>query len=265
LNKVVKVLLRKSGNSENCESGVPLSVGDQVVVELATGLDFGEVMDLLDESGGNGTLKPTGKVVRKAAPKDLKKVEELRRREKKAESIAIDKIKEHELSMKLVDVKYLFDESKVIFYFTADGRVDFRNLVKDLARVIRRRVEMKQIGVRDEARMIGGLGPCGRDLCCASFLFKFEPVSIKMAREQNLPLNPMKISGLCGRLMCCLKYEYDFYCQFCEQAPSIGTVLETEKGRGEVVEYNVMAGTVVVELEEGLRVEVPLGKLKKLS
>lgn len=265
MNKVVKVLLRKSGDSENCETKIPLNAGDQVVVELLAGLDLGEVMDPLNESVSDGELKLTGLVVRKATSKDLKRVEELRRREKKAESIAVDKIKEHKLSMKLVGVKYLFDESLVIFYFTADGRVDFRNLVKDLARVIRRRVEMRQIGVRDEARMIGGLGPCGRDLCCASFLFKFEPVSIKMAREQNLPLNPMKISGLCGRLMCCLKYEHDFYCQFCEQAPSIGTILETEKGRGEVVEYNVMAGTVVVKIEEGRRVEVLLEKLKRRS
>ncbi len=263
MNKIVKVLLRKSGNSENCESSIQLSTGDQVVVELKDSTDFGEVIDLLEEPVGEEELKATGRVVRKANSKDLEKVEELRRREKKAESIAVDKIKEHELSMKLVDVKYLFDESKVIFYFTADGRVDFRNLVKDLARVIRRRVEMRQIGVRDEARLIGGLGPCGRDLCCATFLFKFEPVSIKMAREQNLPLNPMKISGLCGRLMCCLKYEYDSYCRFCEQAPSIGTILETEKGKGEVVEYNVMAGKVVVEIEKGLRVEVSLEELRK--
>jgi cell fate regulator YaaT (PSP1 superfamily) len=163
--------------------------------------------------------------------------------------------------MKLVDVDYVFDGSSIVFYFTAEGRVDFRDLVKDLASTLKARIELRQVGVRDEAKMVGGLGPCGRDLCCSLFLSDFNPVSIKMAKEQDLPLNPAKISGICGRLMCCLKYEVAAYEDFNRQAPSMGSEVQTEHGQARVVGYHVPRGLVVVEIEGGKRVDVPLDEV----
>lgn len=265
MEKIVGVVFRKTGKIGYFKTGLSLKVGEKVIVRTARGEEFGEVVDVLSSCEAISE-ELSGEIVRKATKNDVKKLERLRRKERKAEGIASTKIKEHELPMKLVEVEYLFDESKVIFYFTAEGRVDFRNLVKDLAKALRKRIELRQIGVRDEARMIGGLGPCGRNLCCASFLFQFEPVSIKMAREQNLPLNPMKISGLCGRLMCCLKYEYHLYAEFRKKAPPIGTEVDTEKGPAVIVEYNVPKESVIVELKDGgFRFEIPLEKLKRAS
>ncbi|HBK84772.1 MAG TPA: stage 0 sporulation protein [Firmicutes bacterium] len=186
---------------------IELQTGDQVIVETARGLEYGEVVSPVREVQAEDVVAPLKAVVRKATPEDAVQLAENKRKETEAFAIGVDRIAAHGLEMKLVDVEHTFDGSKIIFYFTADGRVDFRELVKDLASIFRTRIELRQIGVRDEAKMLGGLGTCGRALCCSTFLGDFAPVSIKMAKEQNLSLNPGKISGLCGRLMCCLRYE----------------------------------------------------------
>jgi len=191
--------------------GIDLAPGNQVVVETVRGIEFGQIMVGPKEVPQEEIMQPLKHVLRLATPEDLTQVEENRQRQRKAYAIFVQKVTTHGLEMKLVDVEYTFDRSKVIFYFTADGRVDFRDLVKDLAGVFRTRIELRQIQVRDEAKMLGGLGPCGRPLCCTTFLGDFEPVSIKMAKEQNLSLNPAKISGICGRLMCCLRFESEAY------------------------------------------------------
>lgn len=185
--------------------------GSFVIVETSRGQEFGEVVVGPREVRGEEVIHPLKKVIRLADEEDCQKILENRQKEEEAFDVGLKKIAEHNLDMKLVDVEFTFDRSKIIFYFTADGRVDFRELVKDLASVFRTRIELRQIGVRDEAKMIGGLGPCGRVLCCHTFLGEFEPVSIRMAKDQNLSLNPTKISGVCGRLMCCLRYESDAY------------------------------------------------------
>jgi len=202
-----------------------LPVQSAVIVETARGLELGEVVLGLRKVSDEEVVLPLKKVLRKATAKDLENAESNQAKEEKAKEICQEKIVEHQLPMKLVNVEYTFDASKIIFYFTAEGRVDFRELVKDLASIFRTRIELRQIGVRDEAKMIGGLGSCGRELCCASFLGDFEPVSIKMAKEQNLSLNPTKISGICGRLMCCLNYES--VCYQCKK-----------KGQEEQLPYN---------------------------
>lgn len=186
---------------------IELQQGDQVIVETARGLEYGEVVSAVREVQACDVVAPLKAVVRKATPEDRVRLTENQRKETEAFAVGVDRIAAHGLLMKLVDVEHTFDGSKIIFYFTADGRVDFRELVKDLASIFRTRIELRQIGVRDEAKMLGGLGTCGRALCCSTFLGDFAPVSIKMAKEQNLSLNPGKISGLCGRLMCCLRYE----------------------------------------------------------
>ena len=180
---------------------------------------------------------------------DLRRVEENRKKEKSAHKICEEKIAKHKLVMKLVNVEYTFDNSKIIFYFTADGRVDFRALVKDLASVFRTRIELRQIGVRDEAKMLGGLGICGRPFCCSRFMGEFQPVSIKMAKEQGLSLSPTKISGTCGRLMCCLKYEQEAYTDLLRHTPKVGAVVNTPEGKGLVVENNLIARTLKVKLD----------------
>jgi len=181
-------------------------------------------------------------------------VDENKQAAQEAYEVCNDKVNEHQLDMKLVDVEYTFDRNKVIFYFTADGRVDFRELVKDLAAIFRTRIELRQIGVRDEAKMLGGIGPCGRMLCCSTFLGDFDPVSIKMAKDQNLSLNPTKISGLCGRLMCCLKYENDEYESAKEALPDLGEIIETPQGKGKVVGLNILERVLQIELKEQERV-----------
>ncbi|MBS3902448.1 MAG: stage 0 sporulation family protein [Dethiobacter sp.] len=191
--------------------GNELARGAFAIVETSRGLEFGEVVVAPKEVAEEEVIQPLKKVVRTASEEDCQKILENRQKEEEAFDLVLQKIHEHNLEMKLVDVEYTFDRSKIIFYFTADGRVDFRELVKDLATVFRTRIELRQIGVRDEAKMVGGLGPCGRILCCHTFLGEFEPVSIRMAKDQNLSLNPTKISGVCGRLMCCLRYESDAY------------------------------------------------------
>ncbi|MBR1482839.1 MAG: stage 0 sporulation family protein [Ruminococcus sp.] len=226
-----------------------LGIGDKVIVETARGLECGEVAmpnKTVDETELTHPLKP---LVRIATKEDLQRVEENRRKEKSAFKICEEKIAKHKLVMKLVNVEYTFDNSKIIFYFTAEGRVDFRALVKDLASVFRTRIELRQIGVRDEAKMVGGLGICGRPFCCSRFMGEFQPVSIKMAKEQGLSLSPTKISGTCGRLMCCLKYEQEAYTDLLRHTPKVGALVNTPEGKGIVVENNLIARTLKVKLD----------------
>ena len=229
--------------------GNVLKKGDKVIVETARGVECGETAMENRQIGSEKLVQPLRKLIRVATAEDLKKVEENRRKEKSAFQICLRKIAAHKLEMKLVDVEYTFDNSKILFYFTADGRVDFRELVKDLASVFRTRIELRQIGVRDEAKMLGGVGVCGRPFCCSTFLGGFQPVSIKMAKEQGLSLNPVKISGICGRLMCCLKYEQENYQEMLRIVPGVNSVVMTPKGRGTVADHNLLSGSVTVRLD----------------
>jgi len=230
--------------------GNKYAAGDNVIVETARGVEMGEVAlanRLVEEESVVMPLRP---IIRRATDKDFEKLIENRKKEKEAFDICLKKIEEHNLEMKLIDVEYTFDCGKILFYFTADGRVDFRELVKSLAAVFRTRIELRQIGVRDEAKMLGGLGVCGLELCCKRFLSDFEPVSIKMAKEQGLSLNPAKISGTCGRLMCCLKYEQETYEHLLKYTPKVNAIVQTPDGRGVVVENNLLTGKVKVNLDD---------------
>lgn len=224
--------------------------GEMVIVETARGVECGETAMENREVSDEAIVQPLRKVIRKATKEDLKRVAENRKKEKTAFSACEKKIVEHGLEMKLVDVEYTFDNGKILFYFTADGRVDFRELVKDLAGMFRTRIELRQIGVRDEAKMLGGIGICGRPFCCGSFLGGFQPVSIKMAKEQGLSLNPVKISGTCGRLMCCLKYEQDAYEDAVKRLPKNDSFVLTPDGTGNVSDVNVLKETVNVRLDD---------------
>src|SRR5690606_33523802 len=221
---------------------------DYVIVETARGIEYGKAVTDNKQVNENDVVLPLKKVVRIADQKDQLNVEENKQAATEAYEICCEKIIEHQLDMKLVDVEYTFDRNKIIFYFTAEGRIDFRDLVKDLAAVFRTRIELRQIGVRDEAKMLGGIGPCGRMLCCSTFLGDFEPVSIKMAKDQNLSLNPTKISGLCGRLMCCLKYENDEYEAAKAELPDVGDRIKTPNGPGKVVGLNILERIIQVDL-----------------
>ena len=223
--------------------------GDKAIVETARGVECGEVAMENREVPEEEIVKPLKRIIRAATEADLKIVAENREKEKKAFEICEQKIRAHKLEMKLVDVEYTFDSSKILFYFTADGRVDFRELVKDLAGVFRTRIELRQIGVRDESTMIGGFGICGRPFCCSSFLGDFQPVSIKMAKEQGLSINPTKISGTCGRLMCCLKYEQEAYEHLLRHTPKIGAIVATREGRGTVLDNNLLTGMLTIRLD----------------
>ena len=229
--------------------GKTFARNDQVIVETARGVEFGTVAIPNREVEDDSVVKPLRKVVRPAGRDDLRRIEENHQKEKRAYRICQEKIAANRLEMKLVGVEYAFDNSKILFYFTADGRVDFRELVKDLASVFRTRIELRQIGVRDEAKMLGGLGICGRPFCCSSFLGEFQPVSIKMAKEQGLSLNPTKISGTCGRLMCCLKYEQPAYEELLRTTPRVGAVVNTPDGRGVVKEVSLLTGQLKVALQ----------------
>lgn len=256
--EVIQVRLREAGKiSYFSTGGMKFKVGDYVIVEADRGLDYGQVLSdteaILDSDVGEEPLK---KVIRKANPWDMHQIDKNKKKVREAMDTCAKKILERHLPMKLIDAEFSFDRSKIIFYFTAEGRIDFRDLVKDLANVFKTRIELKQIGVRDEAKILGGLGPCGRALCCATHLKDFEPVTIKMAKEQNLPLNPTKISGLCGRLMCCLGYEHKTYKELMKGLPREGETLKTEKGAGKVVSVNAIKRSVTVELENGSLVEV---------
>ena len=224
--------------------------GDKVIVETAQGEEYGEVMIPNRWVEDDKIVTPLKRVIRIANYRDHKHYEECRRKEKEAFDVCLKKIKEHQLDMTLTDVEYKFDNSKILFYFTADGRIDFRELVKDLAAIYKTRIELRQIGVRDEVKMIGGNGVCGRELCCCSFLSDFETVSIKMAKEQNMSLNPSKISGNCGRLMCCLKYESNVYEEKLEKLPHIGAIVRTEDGEGEVEAIETLKERVKVKIKD---------------
>ena len=228
-----------------------MAKGDKVIVDTAQGEEIAEVVvpnRMIDEEK---VVEPLKKVLRLASPRDLKHAEECRQKEKEAFDLFNKKIKEHKLDMTLTDVEYKFDNSKILFYFTADGRIDFRDLVKDLASIYKTRIELRQIGVRDEVKRIGGNGVCGRELCCCSFLSDFETVSIKMAKEQNISLNPSKISGNCGRLMCCLKYEQEVYEEKLSRLPNIGAIVETPEGKGEVDGIETLKEVVKVKVKDG--------------
>lgn len=224
--------------------------GDKVIVETAQGEEYGEVMIPNRWVEDDKIVLPLKKVIRIANYRDHKHYEECRRKEKETFQVCLKKIKEHKLDMTLTDVEYKFDNSKILFYFTADGRIDFRELVKDLAAIYKTRIELRQIGVRDEVKRIGGNGICGRELCCCSFLSDFETVSIKMAKEQNMSLNPSKISGNCGRLMCCLKYENDVYEEKLKNLPNIGAIVATEEGEGEVESIETLKERVRVKIKD---------------
>ena len=244
--KVIGVRFKKAGKIYYFDpAGLDIEKGNFVVVETARGIEFGECVIGLKEINENDVIAP----LKSATGSDIEKHNQNKEKEKDAFSICLKKIAEHKLTMKLIDVEYTFDNNKVIFYFTADGRVDFRELVKDLATIFKTRIELRQIGVRDEAKMLGGLGPCGRPMCCSTFLGDFASVSIKMAKEQNLSLNPTKISGICGRLMCCLNYEQSTYEDIRKRIPKVGSIVKTEGGTGVVVSNNIIKESVKVKLK----------------
>ncbi|MBZ4664173.1 MAG: stage 0 sporulation protein [Caloramator sp.] len=236
--------------------GLDINKGDYAIVETARGIEFGEVVIGKKEVTEDEIVAPLKKVIRVATEEDKLKNLQNKAKEEDAFQICLKKIQEHGLPMKLIDVEYTFDNNKVIFYFVADGRIDFRELVKDLAAIFRTRIELRQIGVRDESKMVGGLGPCGRPMCCATFLGEFEPVSIKMAKEQNLSLNPSKISGVCGRLMCCLNYEQQTYEEIRKITPVVGSIVKTPDGEGEVIENSIIRESVKVKLKTPDDVEI---------
>lgn len=258
---VVGIRFKKAGKIYYFDpGGIELNAGEHAIVETARGLEFGEVVIGAREVEDNQIVAPLKPVLRKASPEDHEKVTDNRKKEKEAFKICEQKIQAHGLPMNLVDVEYTFDVNKIIFYFTAEGRIDFRELVKDLASVFRTRIELRQIGVRDEAKLMNGIGCCGRSLCCATFLGDFEPVSIRMAKDQNLSLNPTKISGICGRLMCCLKYENDCYCGCCPKKvlpPTVGKEVVTVEGEGKVISINQQKRTATISLPEGKTLIIP--------
>ena len=225
--------------------------GQHVIVETAMGKEYGEVMIANRQLPDDKIVAPLKKIIRIATEKDKKQNEINKKDEKEAFKICEKKIKEYKLDMKLMDVEYKFDKSKLLFFFTADGRIDFRELVKDLAAIFKTRIELRQIGVRDEVRRLGGNGVCGRELCCCSFLGNFDTVSIKMAKEQNVSLNPSKISGNCGRLMCCLRYEQEVYEEKLKKLPGIGSIVETEDGKGEVCGVETLKERLKVKFKDG--------------
>lgn len=252
MKKVAGIRFKKPGKIYYFDFGdLNLEKGMNVIVDTAMGEEYGEVVFPNKEVDEKNITEPLKKVIRIANEKDKKMLNEFKAKEQEAFKICTEKIKKHELPMKLVDVEYKFDGSKVIFYFTAEGRIDFRELVKDLAAVFRTRIELRQIGVRDEVKRIGGNGICGRQLCCCSFLSNFETVSIKMAKEQNISLNPSKISGNCGRLMCCLKYEEDVYLEKSKRLPKIGAIVKSEEGTGEVVSVETLKEIIRVKYQDG--------------
>ena len=240
-----------------------VKAGDSVIVETARGMEFGTVTMDVSEVDESEIVAPLKKIMRIATPEDHKKHLENVKKKERALQLCQEKVDKHNLVMKLIDVEYTFDNSKIIFYFTADGRVDFRELVKDLASVFKMRIELRQIGVRDEAKIMGGIGSCGRTLCCHSWLADFEPVSIKMAKGQSLSLNPTKISGICGRLMCCLKYENDIYMEMRKGMPDVGEKIKTPDGLARVVDTNLLENKIKVRLFVDEKEAKPHGRGKQ--
>lgn len=264
--KVVGVRFKKAGKIYYFDPDrLNIKAGGNVIVETARGIEFGEVVISAREVEDHEIVAPLKKVMRIASEEDKKHADENARKEKEAFEVCLRKIRDHNLEMKLIDVEYTFDNNKILFYFTADGRVDFRELVKDLAAVFKTRIELRQIGVRDESKMMGGIGVCGRVLCCNSYLGEFQPVSIKMAKEQGLSLNPAKISGACGRLMCCLKYEQEAYEQILKKAPKVGAIVETPDGQGLVVETYLVKEMVKVRLDKGNETDLQTYKMNEVK
>lgn len=247
--KVAGIRFKKAGKVYYFDpEGFDIGRGTNVIVETARGMEFGVLSEDIKEVNEKDIVAPLKKIIRIANEKDEQQYQENMNNKEKAMSLCQEKIDKHKLDMKLVDVEYTFDNSKIIFYFTADGRVDFRELVKDLAGVFKMRIELRQIGVRDEAKLLGGIGTCGKSLCCHSWLPDFEPVSIKMAKIQNLSLNPTKISGVCGRLLCCLKFENDIYLDLRRGMPDVGERIKTIDGMGVVMESNILENKIKVRL-----------------
>lgn len=262
--KVVGVRFKTAGKIYYFDPGeLVIDLNKNVIVETARGIEFGLVVVPNREVQESEIVAPLKKVIRLATDEDIAHAADNDRKEKDAYSICLQKIGDHKLDMKLIDVEYTFDNNKVLFYFTADGRVDFRELVKDLAAVFKTRIELRQIGVRDESKMMGGIGICGRVLCCNSFLGEFQPVSIKMAKEQSLSLNPTKISGTCGRLMCCLKYEQEAYEDLLDRVPKTGAIVETPEGQGTVVEVNLLKEILKIKLDIGKETELRVYNFKE--
>lgn len=252
MKKIVGVRFKKPGKIYFFDpEDLDIKMGDKVIVETAMGEEMGDVVVNKKELPDDKITNPLKKVVRIATKEDLKNLEYYKSKEPEALKICEEKIKKHKLDMNLTDVEYKFDGSKVLFYFTADGRIDFRELVKELAGIFKTRIELRQIGVRDEVKRIGGNGVCGRELCCCSFLGNFETVSIKMAKEQNLSLNPSKISGNCGRLMCCLKYEQEAYEDKLKKLPKIGAIVKTQDGEGVVDNVEILKEQLKVKFKDG--------------
>ena len=252
MGKVIAVRFRQAGKIYNFDPlDFKIEVGNHVIVETARGIEYGKVVQSVKEKNEEDVIMPLKPVIRVATDEDDKIAKQNKDKEKKAFFICKEKIKKHGLEMKLIDTEYTFDNNKVLFYFTADGRIDFRELVKDLASVFKTRIELRQVGVRDETKMLGGIGICGRPLCCSTYLSEFIPVSIKMAKEQNLSLNPTKISGICGRLMCCLKNEQEAYEYLNSNLPNVGETVKTFDGlKGEVKSVNVLRQKVKIVIEQ---------------
>ena len=266
MSKVIGVRFQENGKVYSFDpNGIEAGIGQYVIANTSRGPDLGEVVIPPSEQDPALQTENLKKLIRIATDEDVRHASDNRLKEQEAFAVCQRKIAEHKLEMKLVSVEYAFDNSKILFFFTANGRVDFRSLVKDLASVFRMRIELRQIGVRDEAKMLGGLGPCGRPICCRAFLDQFQPVSIKMAKEQNLSLNPTKISGVCGRLMCCLKYEQDHYEQTRKRMPRVGREVSTPDGVGQVSDLNIVKETVFVRLTNGDTSEIKEYPLELVS
>ena len=248
MTEVISVKFKETGRAYYFSpAGNDVKVGDKVIVETQNGNEFGIVSEANHNVDDQNVVKPLKKMLRFANDKDFKKIEENKKKEKEAFAVCEKLVLQHKLDMKLVEVEYSFDGGKIVFFFTSEGRVDFRELVKDLAAKFHTRIELRQIGVRDEAKMLGGIGICGQPYCCKRFLSDFQPVSIKMAKEQGLSLNPTKISGSCGRLMCCLKYEQDAYEYLNSFTPRVGSTVKTENGLANVIDVNLITGNLIVK------------------
>ncbi len=257
MEKLIWVRLRDSGQTYPCNpADFNARCGTNVIVEHDRGLDYGQIVPPCQAVNKSESKESLKKIVRLATDADLKQIEENRKKAREAFLSCSRKIEERKIDMKLVQAEYSFDRNKIVFYFTATGRVDFRDLVKDLAKIFKARIELRQIGVRDEAKLFGGFGSCGRELCCTTFLKDFEPVTIKMAKEEGLPLNPPKISGICGRLMCCLNYEYETYKILSKGLPREGERVHLQQGKGKVISVNVFKRSATVELEDGVIINV---------
>lgn len=234
--------------------------GDYVVLEVDRGSEFGKIVSNVENACDGKAENTKGKVVRKATEGDLKQIENNRMKAKDAYNTCVRRIAERKLEMQIVKAEYTFDSSKIIFSFTADGRIDFRNLVKDLARIFRVRIELKQIGVRDKAKIVSGYGVCGRELCCSSYMKGFHPLSIKMAKEQGLPLNPSRISGMCSRIKCCMAYEFETYKQYSRSLPNVGERISLPEGKGKVIDVNILRKIVSIDVGEGMIVKAAINK-----